>query len=124
MQNLNIPQYLKNKYKCAFEIKQSSILKQSIDRSIFIDQSQSLNIFMNTPDFNKLHSCHFYAWENGLKTGMYYLRSQPIVDAIKFNIDHDVVNNIKKKKSNNIEQSNIKKIKSRCNEDVCEICSA
>ena len=123
VQNLDIPLEIKNKYKTAYELKQSVLLKQSVDRSIFIDQSQSLNIFCATPDFNKLHSCHMYSWKNGLKTGMYYLRSQPVTEAIKFGIDADIIETIKLKRGNN----NIKKNSSSnliCNEEVCESCSA
>ena len=117
VQKLDIPIHLKEKYKTAYELKQSVILKQSVDRSLFIDQSQSLNIFMAKPDFNKLHSCHMYSWKNGLKTGMYYLRSQPVSDGIKFGIDSEIIKNINNKR-NNITK-NIS-----CNDDVCEVCSA
>jgi ribonucleoside-diphosphate reductase subunit M1 len=57
------------------------------DRGAYIDQSQSLNIFMGEPNFGKLTSMHFYAWKKGLKTGMYYLRSRPAADAIKFTVE-------------------------------------
>lgn len=57
------------------------------DRGAFIDQSQSFNVFVAEPNFAKLTSMHFYAWKKGLKTGMYYLRSRPAVDAIKFTVD-------------------------------------
>ena len=59
------------------------------DRGAFIDQSQSLNIHIEDPNFGKLTSMHFHAWKRGLKTGMYYLRSRPAADAIKFTIDHE-----------------------------------
>jgi ribonucleoside-diphosphate reductase alpha chain len=62
----------------------------SAGRGAFMCQSQSLNIHIEDPNFGKLTSMHFYAWKKGLKTGMYYLRSRPAVDAIKFTIDHDV----------------------------------
>ena len=57
------------------------------DRGAFIDQSQSLNIFMEAPNFGKLTSMHFYFWRKGLETGMYYLRTKAAVDAIKFTVD-------------------------------------
>jgi ribonucleoside-diphosphate reductase alpha chain len=81
-----IPQSIKSIYKTAYELKMSDILKQAIGRAPYIDQSQSMNLFQANPDFAKLHSSHFYAWKNGLKTGMYYLRTQPVVNAIKFGI--------------------------------------
>ncbi|MFN8283139.1 MAG: ribonucleoside-diphosphate reductase subunit alpha [Chitinophagales bacterium] len=82
-----IPQDIKDLYKTAWEIKQKSIIEMAADRGAFIDQSQSLNIFMESPNYQKLNSAHFYAWDKGLKTGMYYLRSRPAVDPIKFTVD-------------------------------------
>ncbi|MCC6583940.1 MAG: ribonucleoside-diphosphate reductase subunit alpha [Chitinophagales bacterium] len=82
-----IPQDIKELYKTAWEIKQRSIIDMAADRGAFIDQSQSLNLFMESPNYKKLTSAHFYAWEKGLKTGMYYLRSRPAVDPIKFTVD-------------------------------------
>jgi ribonucleoside-diphosphate reductase alpha chain len=82
-----IPQDIKDLYKTAWEIKQRAIIDMAADRGAFIDQSQSLNLFMESPNYKKLTSAHFYAWEKGLKTGMYYLRSRPAVDPIKFTVD-------------------------------------
>jgi ribonucleoside-diphosphate reductase subunit M1 len=59
----------------------------AVERGAFIDQSQSLNIYMSEPSFGRMTSMHFYAWRSGLKTGMYYLRSRPAADAIKFTVD-------------------------------------
>lgn len=81
-----IPVNLKELYKTVWEIKQKSILEMAADRGAFIDQSQSLNIHMEDTNFGKLSSLHFAAWKLGLKTGMYYLRTRPAVDAIKFTI--------------------------------------
>jgi ribonucleoside-diphosphate reductase alpha chain len=81
-----IPADLKELYKTVWEIKQKSILEMAADRGAFIDQSQSLNIHMEDTNFGKLSSLHFAAWKLGLKTGMYYLRTRPAVDAIKFTI--------------------------------------
>ena len=61
------------------------------DRGCFIDQSQSLNIHMDQPNFGKLTSLHFYAWKKGLKTGMYYLRTRAAADAIKFTVDTSIL---------------------------------
>lgn len=82
-----IPAETKELYKTAWEIKQRAIIDMAADRGAFIDQSQSLNLFMESPNYKKLTSAHFYAWEKGLKTGMYYLRSRPAVDPIKFTVD-------------------------------------
>ncbi len=82
----DIPQEIKELYKTVWEIKQKSILEMAADRGAFIDQSQSLNIHMEDTNFGKLSSLHFTAWKLGLKTGMYYLRTRPAVDAIKFTI--------------------------------------
>ncbi len=82
-----IPQDLKDLYKTAYELSQKVIIDMSADRGAFICQSQSLNLFVENPNFGKLSSMHFYAWQKGLKTGMYYLRSKAAVDPIKFTLD-------------------------------------
>ncbi len=92
IQNINeIPQYLKDLYKTAWEISQKAIIEQAADRGAYICQSQSLNIFMENANFGKLTSMHFYGWEKGLKTGMYYLRTKAATDAIKFTVEKTVV---------------------------------
>lgn len=70
-----------------WEVSQKAIINLAVGRSPFIDQSQSLNIHISDPSYSKITSMHFYAWEKGLKTGMYYLRSRPAVDPIKFTLD-------------------------------------
>ena len=65
------------------------IIDMSRQRGYFIDQSQSLNLFMQNANYAKLTSMHFYAWQSGLKTGMYYLRTKAAVDAIKFTLNND-----------------------------------
>jgi ribonucleoside-diphosphate reductase alpha chain len=82
-----IPQEIKDLYKTVWEIKQRTVIDMAADRGAFICQSQSLNLFIAEPNFAKLTSMHFYAWERGLKTGMYYLRTKPAVNAIKFTVD-------------------------------------
>jgi ribonucleoside-diphosphate reductase alpha chain len=82
-----IPQNIKDLYKTVWEISQKVIIDMSADRGAYICQSQSMNIFMQDPNFGKLTSMHFYAWKKGLKTGMYYLRSQAATAAIKFTLD-------------------------------------
>ena len=81
-----IPTNIKDLYKTAWEIKQKTIVDMSADRGAYICQSQSLNIFMRDVNFGKLTSMHFYAWEKGLKTGMYYLRTEAAADAKKFTV--------------------------------------
>lgn len=81
-----IPQNVRDIYKTAYEISQKVIIDMSADRGAFICQSQSLNVFMEAPTFAKLSSMHFYAWQKGLKTGMYYLRSKAATDPIKFTL--------------------------------------
>ncbi|MBK8965379.1 MAG: ribonucleoside-diphosphate reductase subunit alpha [Saprospiraceae bacterium] len=81
-----IPAEVRNMYKTAYELSQKVILDMAADRGAFICQSQSLNVFMEAPTFAKLSSMHFYAWQKGLKTGMYYLRSKAATDPIKFTL--------------------------------------
>jgi len=87
VQNIpEIPQKIKDLYKTVWEISQKAIIDMSADRGAFICQSQSLNIHLQEPNFGKMTSMHFYAWERGLKTGMYYLRTKAAADAIKFTV--------------------------------------
>lgn len=87
VKNLNISETLKNKYKTVWEISQKNIIDLAADRGIFIDQSQSLNLFVSEPKTNVLTSMHFYAWEKGLKTGCYYLRSKTKKQTAKFTLE-------------------------------------
>ena len=88
IQNINeIPDNLKALYRTAWEIPQRALIDMSADRGAFICQSQSLNVFMENVNTAKLTSMHFYAWKQGLKTGMYYLRTKAATDAIKFTVD-------------------------------------
>jgi ribonucleoside-diphosphate reductase alpha chain len=82
-----IPQNIKDLYRTVWEIPQRALIDMAADRGAFICQSQSLNLFVPSPNFGKLTSMHFYAWEKGLKTGMYYLRTKAAADAIKFTVD-------------------------------------
>jgi len=83
----NIPDKIKKLYKTVWEISQKNVIKQAADRGAFIDQSQSLNIHIAEPNFGKMSSMHFFGWESGLKTGMYYLRTKPAAQAIQFTVD-------------------------------------
>lgn len=85
--NINIPSSYKELYKTIWDIKQIWVLKHARARAPFVDQTQSMNIFMAVPDYNKLLNCHMWAWKNGLKTGMYYLRSKPSEGAMKVTVD-------------------------------------
>lgn len=102
VQNIaEVPQDLKDIYKTVWEISQRSVIDMAADRGPFIDQSQSMNIHLEEPNRAVLTSVHFYSWQKGLKTGMYYLRSQPKAKALQFTCA------IQKKE-----------------EDACEACSA
>ncbi|PSK95048.1 ribonucleoside-diphosphate reductase subunit alpha [Taibaiella chishuiensis] len=93
VQNIaEIPQDLKDIYKTVWEIKQRTIIDMAADRGAYICQSQSLNLFVDQPNFAKLTSMHFHAWRKGLKTGMYYLRTKAAADAIKFTVDVAALN--------------------------------
>jgi ribonucleoside-diphosphate reductase alpha chain len=100
-----IPQELKDLYKTVWEIKQKAVIDQAADRGIFICQSQSMNLYIEDPDYKKLTSMHFYAWSKGLKTGVYYLRSKPRAQTQKFTIEPP-------------------KKQVVCTEEVCIVCSS
>jgi ribonucleoside-diphosphate reductase subunit M1 len=89
VQHLDIPSELKELYKTVWEIKQKIVLEMAADRGAYIDQSQSLNVHMTDITTSKLSSMHFYGWNLGLKTGMYYLRTKAAADAIKFTVEVD-----------------------------------
>ena len=90
IQNIDeIPDNIKALYKTVWEIKQKDLLDMAADRGAFIDQSQSLNVFIDQPNHAKLTSMHFHGWKKGLKTGMYYMRTKAVADAIKFTVSKD-----------------------------------
>ncbi len=94
VQNIDeIPANIKEIYKTVWEIKQRTIIDMAADRGAYIDQSQSLNLFIQDANFAKMSSAHFYAWKKGLKTGMYYLRTKAAADAIKFTVDQGALAN-------------------------------
>lgn len=82
-----IPKNLQQLYKTNWEISMQNVIDMAADRSPFIDQSQSLNLFLEEPDYGKICAMHFYAWKKGLKTGMYYLRTKAAAQAVQFTID-------------------------------------
>ena len=117
VQNIpEIPEEIKPLYKTVYEIKQKALIDMSADRGAYICQSQSLNIFMEDANFKKLTSMHFYAWEKGLKTGTYYLRTKAARDAIKFTVDAKYLSEEEKQK---LEAA----VCSLENPDACESCS-
>ncbi len=122
VQSINeVPQHLKDLYKTAWEISQKAIIEQSADRGAFICQSQSLNIFMENANFGKLTSMHFYGWEKGLKTGMYYLRTKAATDAIKFTIDK---NTMEEPTAESLQEAEAAVACSLDDPDNCEACGS
>ncbi len=89
-----IPNNIKELYKTVWEMSMRDIIDMSAERGLFIDQSQSMNLFMENPNSGKLTSMHFYAWKKGLKTGMYYLRSKAASSAIKFTVSKNAKSQI------------------------------
>jgi len=87
VKNLDIADHLKSIYKTVWEISQRVVIDMAADRGAYVCQSQSLNIHLADPTYAKLTSMHFYGWQRGLKTGMYYLRTQPRATAIQFTVD-------------------------------------
>ena len=84
---IDIPNELKELYKTVWEMSQKTIIDMSADRGVYIDQSQSMNLFVESPTVSKLSSMHMYAWKQGLKTGMYYLRSKAKSRPIQFSLE-------------------------------------
>ena len=108
IQNIkDIPKIYKDIYKTVWELSNKTLIDMAADRGAFIDQSQSLNLFLAEPDFDKLSSMHFYSWSKGLKTGIYYLRTKAVAQAQKFTID----------------PSKVRKSSQSSNNDICESCS-
>lgn len=101
-----VPDNLKELYKTVWEMKMKDIIDMAADRGKFIDQSQSLNLFMAAPTANKLTAMHFYAWKKGLKTGMYYLRTRPAVNAIQFTVSKTDENEVATPQTQNIPEIN------------------
>ena len=123
IQNISeIPQPIKDLYKTAWEISQKAIIELAADRGAYICQSQSLNIFMENANFGKLTSMHFYGWERGLKTGMYYLRTKAATDAIKFTVDQVISAETTEDESLSLEEQAAIACSIE-NPDSCEMCS-
>ncbi len=118
----NIPQNIKDLYKTVWEISQKTIIDMAADRGAYVCQSQSMNVHILDPNFGKLTSMHFHAWKKGLKTGMYYLRSNAATDAIKFTVtkEHEQVVNTEALK----EQNQADMACSLDNPDECVACGS
>ncbi|WP_186756123.1 ribonucleoside-diphosphate reductase subunit alpha [Echinicola salinicaeni] len=123
-----VPQNIKDLYKTVWEISQKVVINMAADRGAYICQSQSMNVFMQEPNFGKLTSMHFYAWKKGLKTGMYYLRSKAATSAIQFTVDKSNLQNADQKPAEvdpNTGQQNKDAIAcSLDNPDDCEMCGS
>ena len=106
-----IPNAIKRVFKTAWEMKMRTIIDMAADRGVFVDQSQSLNLFVAAPTHKKLSSMHFHSWKRGLKTGMYYLRTRPATEAVKVTLPVEVEAEAAKKRA--------------CSDDAgCLVCSA
>lgn len=127
IQNIHsIPDDLKALYKTVWEISMKSVIEQCRDRGVFVDQMQSMNLFMANPNYKRLTSMHFYAWKNNLKTGIYYLRSKGSAAAGKFSIDVNLEKQIREKQEigEQLSKDEEKLICSIDNKDACMMCSS
>jgi ribonucleoside-diphosphate reductase alpha chain len=129
IQNIDvIPDDLKALYKTVWEISMKSVIEQARDRGVFVDQMQSMNLFMANPNYKRLTSMHFYAWKNNLKTGMYYLRSKSSYAAGKFSIDANLERSIREKRERGEELKREEEeavlMCSRENPEACMLCSS
>ena len=122
-----IPDNIKDLYRTVWEMKMKDIIDMAADRGAYIDQSQSLNLFIENPNFAKLSSMHFYGWKKGLKTGMYYLRTKAARDAIKFTVSkkEEVAAPIAVKQEEITKEQREAEIScSLDNPDACEACGS
>lgn len=129
IQNIDIiPDNLKALYKTVWEISMKSVIEQASDRGVFVDQMQSMNLFMANPNYKRLTSMHFYAWKAHLKSGMYYLRSKASASAGKFSIDPELEKRIKEKQQKGEtlekEEEEVVLACSRENPEDCAMCSS
>jgi ribonucleoside-diphosphate reductase alpha chain len=123
VQNIDaIPKEIRERYKTVWECKMRSIIDMAADRGAFVDQSQSMNLYVENPDLKKLTAMHFHAWNRGVKTGMYYLRSKAKSQAQKFTIDPRLEKQLKEKTLST--SSSALSLPSQEDVGVCEACSA
>lgn len=121
-----IPSDIKRRFKTAFELSMKTVIQQSTDRAPFIDQSQSMNLFLSRPTTKQLTSMHFFAWKQGLKTGIYYLRTQPAADPIPFTINPEIRDSAEASRMASREASadtSFEKKRKR-EEQICDVCSS
>ena len=111
VQNTDIPERLKNKYKTVWELSQKTLIDQAADRAPYIDQTQSMNLFISHPTLKQLSSMHFYTWSKGLKTGIYYLRTEPVANPIAYT----------SKQSTSSTEAQVCSLRNR---EACEMCSS
>ncbi|KAM3837456.1 ribonucleoside-diphosphate reductase large subunit [Vipera latastei] len=125
IQNIpEIPEDLKQLYKTVWEISQKTILKMAADRGAFIDQSQSLNIHIAEPNYGKLTSMHFYGWKQGLKTGMYYLRTKPAANPIQFTLNKEKLKEKSSRQEEEKERNTAAMLCSLENREECLMCGS
>uniref|UniRef100_A0ABI7ZNS8 Ribonucleoside-diphosphate reductase n=1 Tax=Felis catus TaxID=9685 RepID=A0ABI7ZNS8_FELCA len=127
IQNIpEIPDDLKQLYKTVWEISQKTVLKMAAERGAFIDQSQSLNIHIAEPNYGKLTSMHFYGWKQGLKTGMYYLRTRPAANPIQFTLNKEKLKDKEKatKEEEEKERNTAAMVCSLENREECLMCGS
>jgi ribonucleoside-diphosphate reductase alpha chain len=128
---LSIPEEVRRRYKTVWELSQKTLIDLAAERAPYICQSQSLNLYMGEPTFKKLSSMAFYAWEKGLKTGQYYLRTRPVADAQQFTIDPSSLSGKSKAmfstdmtQTTTIEREETTGTGSSQEDALCEMCSA
>jgi ribonucleotide reductase alpha subunit len=123
IQNIDfIPDDIKQLYKTVWEISMKTLINYSMERGLFIDMTQSLNLFIANPTIKKLTNMHFFAWKKFLKTGIYYLRSKSLATTTKFSIDPNLEKKKKTtKKSPTKEEILVCSIE---NKDDCLLCSS
>ena len=119
-----IPADLRELYKTVWEMSMKDIIDMARHRGYFIDQSQSLNLFMKDPDFGKLTSMHFYGWKSGLKTGMYYLRTKSAVNATQFTVSKEKKEEVLDKPMSPAEFKAMVAASRNAEPDDCEMCGS
>jgi ribonucleoside-diphosphate reductase alpha chain len=127
IQNIpEIPDNIKSIYKTVWEISMKTVIEQCRDRGVFVDQMQSMNLFMANPNYKKLSSMHMYAFKNRLKSGMYYLRSKSSANSAKFSIEASLEKQIREKqaKGETLDREEEILICSIDNKDACMACSS
>ena len=118
IQTLDVPAEIKQRFRTVWELSMKTIITLAADRAPFIDQTQSMNLFVASPTLSNISSMHMFAWEKGLKTGCYYLRSKPKTEAVKFTLMEDSV--MKRFEKREV----VENVKLENDEEVCTSCSA